>query len=152
MTCLHNHEQILEFLRKIFLKVFQIYQNYLCALTYALYMYVLHTWIFVFSSVCFLVFHFQLQLWLENPKIQLTCENALPQIEAPYNSEYAFYILYLHWVISMCRGKSDLDLAFWTVVNVHFRIWWHKPYLGVPSKNLPFCSIIYFIFRGCIWV
>ena len=33
MTCLHNHDQILEFLRKIFLKGFQIYQNYLCALT-----------------------------------------------------------------------------------------------------------------------
>ena len=31
MTCLHNHDQILEFLRKIFLKGFQIYQNYLCA-------------------------------------------------------------------------------------------------------------------------
>ena len=34
MTCLHNHDQILEFLRKIFLKGFQIYQNYLCALMY----------------------------------------------------------------------------------------------------------------------
>ena len=34
MTCLHNHDQILEFLRKIFLKGFQIYQNYLCALRY----------------------------------------------------------------------------------------------------------------------
>ena len=34
MTCLHNHDQILEFLRKIFLKGFQIYQNYLCALIY----------------------------------------------------------------------------------------------------------------------
>ena len=32
MTCLHNHDQVLEFLRKIFLKGFQIYQNYLCAL------------------------------------------------------------------------------------------------------------------------
>ena len=32
MTCLHNHDQILEFLGKIFLKGFQIYQNYLCAL------------------------------------------------------------------------------------------------------------------------
>ena len=32
MACLHNHDQILEFLRKIFLKGFQIYQNYLCAL------------------------------------------------------------------------------------------------------------------------
>ena len=34
MTCLHNHDQILECLRKIFLKGFQIYQNYLCALMY----------------------------------------------------------------------------------------------------------------------
>ena len=34
MICLHNHDQILEFLRKIFLKGFQIYQNYLCALMY----------------------------------------------------------------------------------------------------------------------
>ena len=33
MTCLHNHDKILEFLRKIFLKGFQIYQNYLCALS-----------------------------------------------------------------------------------------------------------------------
>ena len=32
MKCLHNHDQILEFLRKISLKGFQIYQNYLCAL------------------------------------------------------------------------------------------------------------------------
>ena len=32
MTCLHNHDQILEFLQKIILKGFQIYQNYLCAL------------------------------------------------------------------------------------------------------------------------
>ena len=32
MTCHHNHDQILEFLRKIFFKGFQIYQNYLCAL------------------------------------------------------------------------------------------------------------------------
>ena len=29
----NNHDQILEFLRKIFLKGFQIYQNYLCALS-----------------------------------------------------------------------------------------------------------------------
>ena len=29
MTCLHDHDQILEFLRKIFLGGFQIYQNYL---------------------------------------------------------------------------------------------------------------------------
>ncbi|XP_030850350.1 lysine-specific histone demethylase 1A [Strongylocentrotus purpuratus] len=28
-----------------------------------------------------------LQLWLENPKVQLTCAIALPQIEAPYNSD-----------------------------------------------------------------
>ena len=35
MTCLHNHDQILEFLRKIFLKGFQIYQNYLCALNFS---------------------------------------------------------------------------------------------------------------------
>ncbi|XP_023318975.1 lysine-specific histone demethylase 1A isoform X3 [Trichogramma pretiosum] len=28
-----------------------------------------------------------LQLWLENPKLQLTIENALPQIEPPYNSD-----------------------------------------------------------------
>ncbi|XP_070568077.1 lysine-specific histone demethylase 1A-like isoform X2 [Ptychodera flava] len=28
-----------------------------------------------------------LQLWYENPKVQLTFENALPQIEAPYNSD-----------------------------------------------------------------
>ena len=34
MTCLHNHDQILEFLQKIFLKGFQIYQNYLCPLSY----------------------------------------------------------------------------------------------------------------------
>jgi lysine-specific histone demethylase 1 len=28
-----------------------------------------------------------LQLWLENPKIQLSLESSLPQIEAPYNSD-----------------------------------------------------------------
>ena len=31
----------------------------------------------------------QLQLWLENPKIQLTLENSLAQIEPPYNSTYS---------------------------------------------------------------
>lgn len=30
---------------------------------------------------------FQLQIWLENPKQQLIIENALPQIEPPYNSD-----------------------------------------------------------------
>ena len=29
---------------------------------------------------------------------------------------------------------------------------WHKLYPGVPNKNPPFCSIIYFIFQGCIQV
>nr|XP_006824583.1 PREDICTED: lysine-specific histone demethylase 1A-like isoform X2 [Saccoglossus kowalevskii] len=28
-----------------------------------------------------------LQLWFENPKVQVTFENSLPQIEAPYNSD-----------------------------------------------------------------
>lgn len=28
----------------------------------------------------------QLQLWLDNPKIQLTIDTALQQLEAPYNS------------------------------------------------------------------
>ena len=42
MTCLHNHDQILEFLRKIFLKGFQIYQNYLCALRKFITITVLH--------------------------------------------------------------------------------------------------------------
>lgn len=28
---------------------------------------------------------FQLQLWLENPKIELTLENALSELEPPYN-------------------------------------------------------------------
>ena len=31
---------------------------------------------------------FQLQLWMENPKQQIIFENALPQIEAPYNSKF----------------------------------------------------------------
>lgn len=29
----------------------------------------------------------QLQLWLDNPKIQLTIDTALQQLEAPYNSK-----------------------------------------------------------------
>ena len=36
MSCLHNRDQILEFLRKFFLKGFHIYQNYLCVLEYRL--------------------------------------------------------------------------------------------------------------------
>ena len=32
MTCLHNHDQILEYQGKIFFEGFQNYQNYLCAL------------------------------------------------------------------------------------------------------------------------
>ena len=34
MSCLYNHDQILEFVRKISLKSFEIYQNYLCALSH----------------------------------------------------------------------------------------------------------------------
>lgn len=30
---------------------------------------------------------FQLQLWLDNPKIQLTFEATTQQLEAPYNSD-----------------------------------------------------------------
>ena len=29
----------------------------------------------------------QIQLWLDNPKIQLTFENTAQQLEAPYNSK-----------------------------------------------------------------
>lgn len=39
--------------------------------------------------MCVLI-HFnlvQLQLWLDNPKIQLTFEATAQQLEAPYNSE-----------------------------------------------------------------
>ena len=38
-------------------------------------------------SLMMYVLNFQLQLWMENPKLQLTFDNALPQIEAPYNSK-----------------------------------------------------------------
>ncbi|XP_071955626.1 lysine-specific histone demethylase 1A-like [Antedon mediterranea] len=31
-----------------------------------------------------------LQLWMESPKVQLTFENSLPEIEAPYNSDVPF--------------------------------------------------------------
>ena len=37
MTCLHNHDQILEYQGEIFLEGFQNYQNYLCALTTMMY-------------------------------------------------------------------------------------------------------------------
>ena len=33
MTCIHDLDEILKFQRDMFLKGFQIYQNYLCALT-----------------------------------------------------------------------------------------------------------------------
>ena len=36
------------------------------------------------------IFISQLQLWLENPLQQVTLKNALPQIEAPYNSKDNF--------------------------------------------------------------
>lgn len=35
----------------------------------------------------FSVIQLQLQLWLDNPKIQLTFEATLQQLEAPYNSK-----------------------------------------------------------------
>jgi len=44
----------------------------------------------LYSSFCadeIVVLVLQLQLWLENPMCQLTFKNALPKIEAPYNSE-----------------------------------------------------------------
>lgn len=33
------------------------------------------------------IIYIQLQLWLDNPKIQLTFEATLQQLEAPYNSK-----------------------------------------------------------------
>jgi len=30
-------------------------------------------------------FFLQLQMWLENPKVELTLENSLAEIDAPYN-------------------------------------------------------------------
>jgi len=44
----------------------------------------------LYNSFCadeIVVLLLQLQLWLENPMCQLTFKNALPKIEAPYNSE-----------------------------------------------------------------
>lgn len=38
----------------------------------------------------------QLQLWLDNPKIQLTFEATAQQLEAPYNSEKLNKILFFY--------------------------------------------------------
>ena len=76
-----------------------------------------------FSNVCFLVFNLQLQLWLENPKIQLTCENALPQIEAPYNSEYAFCIL-------VCIKSRHENFPRFPRISVFFPILEFCPHLN----------------------
>ena len=56
-----------------------------------------HTFLFTMGPVCLYTPALivssclcpQLQLWLENPKIQLTLENSLAQIEPPYNSTYS---------------------------------------------------------------
>lgn len=43
----------------------------------------------------------QLQLWLDNPKIQLTFEAAAQQLEAPYNSELLFFFIrFLYYIES----------------------------------------------------
>ena len=61
MSCLHNHDQLLEFLRKIFLKGFQIYQNYLCALRFI--------FLFLLCTFYYLYFHFFMHLWLRTKEI-----------------------------------------------------------------------------------
>ena len=40
----------------------------------------------------------QLQLWLENPLIQLTFKNSITQIEAPYNGSTLFLPL-IHLIV-----------------------------------------------------
>ena len=60
-------------------------------------------------------------------------------------------------LIILCVFLSFLLFSFFNGIILSFflsiyYIWWHKPYPWVPSKNLPCCSIIYFIFQGCIWV
>ena len=71
------------------------------------------------------VFYSQLQLWLENPKQQLTFEVALPQIEAPYNSKFSPLVLknfycYDYFVFGniwfwyfYCRFIIHWDMSSW---------------------------------------
>ena len=68
MICLHNHDQILEFLRKMFLKGFQIYQNYLCALRDWDY-YELITYFASFSFCCGGLVRWALSPILETPSL-----------------------------------------------------------------------------------
>ena len=69
MICLHNHDQILEFLRKIFLKGFQIYQNYLCALsvnTYCIVLCHMSNKLKIISSCQYSVHYFSFPHLLDN--------------------------------------------------------------------------------------
>lgn len=78
---------------------------------------------------------FQLQIWLENPKQQLLFETALPQIEAPYNSDailarrvYAF--LERHGFVNfgifkrlkVIRLQINVFMHFWTLIIIELFI------------------------------
>lgn len=47
----------------------------------------------------------QLQLWLDNPKIQLTFEATAQQLEAPYNSETLNWMLFFDILTSLFLKK-----------------------------------------------
>ena len=66
------------------------------------------------------------------------------------NKKFAFISIFFLLFLLM-SGTLIFHLPFLSLI---LHIWWHKPYPGpgVPSKNPPFYSIIYFIFRSCIWV
>ena len=60
--------------------------------TQKLFLYIRNRLVKKFILICSMLFSmiinpiiFQLQLWLENPKIELTLENALSELEPPYN-------------------------------------------------------------------
>ena len=60
--------------------------------TQKLFLYIRNRLVKKFIPICSMLFSmiintiiFQLQLWLENPKIELTLENALSELEPPYN-------------------------------------------------------------------
>ena len=56
---------------------------------------------------------FQLQLWLDNPKVQLTFEATVQQLEAPYNSEFnlrLFPLLIFSYIICGTQGNLSPSL------------------------------------------
>lgn len=74
----------------------------------------------------------QLQLWLDNPKIQLTIDTALQQLEAPYNSKIFNYFSFYR-----SRKQSLRDVTY-NIVSASFQVilCWSTGYIATWNDTV----------------